>query len=592
MADQFKYAQLQNFSLAGAGAVAAATSVILKSFKTIDGVALTMTNFGVIGYGTLEPGNGTLEEQISFSGVTQNANGTATLTGVKSVLFIAPYTESSGLAKTHAGNTTFIISNTAGYYDKLTSKLDDETITGDWNFQTVSPVTADVTSSDTTRAANVAYVNSVVTSGAPNASTTTKGLVQEATVAQINSGTGSGSTGAKLFASPADLASSIYGIQLPSSGQKDALVGTSGTPGTSNKYVTNSDTAVTSTANAVVRANASGLIDSSFLSSEFTAYLAAESITAGNALATGYYQADGGIIFDTKIGGSQSINGTAGWTSGSLTLANQPNRMLLVVINNPNNITMSVNSVTWSIGPQSLASAQAATAANVSTNIWFIANPTVGTGTINVNVSTGSAITVSFEVYEYYGVSSTLGQKFSTTGTTSLISKTITPGVDLPVIFSSAVSNSGIASSINLSSHPSANLNAGDSGVIFPKKANTYTVAPVGVSAQIAMVNIELKPATVPTFGYVRKASSAAVTNPDESNKYDAFIGFATANASTGQSVVVQLAGRNTNQSGLTIGAQYYLNDTVGTIGTTPGTVTRKVAIAQTATELSITNNW
>lgn len=134
MADLFKYVQAQNFSLAGAGAIAGATSITLKSFVGIDGALLTMSDFGSIGFGTLQPGEGTSEEQISWTGVVQNANGTATLTGVSSVLFISPYTAASGLAKTHAGSTIFIVSNTSGFYDRLTSKSDDETISGLWNF--------------------------------------------------------------------------------------------------------------------------------------------------------------------------------------------------------------------------------------------------------------------------------------------------------------------------------------------------------------------------------------------------------------------------------------------------------------------------
>lgn len=132
MSTFFKYVQVQDFSLAGAGAVAGATSIILKSFTTIDGALLTMTDFGAIGFGTLEPGNGTQEEQISFTGVTQNANGTATLTGVSTVLFVDPYTATSGLAKTHPGSTPFIISNTAGFYNKFGAKANDEVLTGYW----------------------------------------------------------------------------------------------------------------------------------------------------------------------------------------------------------------------------------------------------------------------------------------------------------------------------------------------------------------------------------------------------------------------------------------------------------------------------
>lgn len=136
MADTFKYAQLQPFSLAGAGAIIGATSITLKSFATIDSDGVTgllqMTDFGTIAFGTLQPGEGTLEEQISFTGVTQNVNGTATLTGVSNVGFLSPYTVTSGLLKTHAGSTSFVISNTSGFYDRLTSKDDDEAITGYW----------------------------------------------------------------------------------------------------------------------------------------------------------------------------------------------------------------------------------------------------------------------------------------------------------------------------------------------------------------------------------------------------------------------------------------------------------------------------
>lgn len=121
-----------------------------------------MANFGSIGFGTLEPGNGTQEEQICFTGITQNTNGTAVLTGVSNVLFMAPYTQTPGLAKTHPGSTTFVISNTAGFYDKLTSKSDDETVTGNWTFQGTTIVPDPV---GLTEAANKEYVLSVVSGG-------------------------------------------------------------------------------------------------------------------------------------------------------------------------------------------------------------------------------------------------------------------------------------------------------------------------------------------------------------------------------------------------------------------------------------------
>lgn len=145
----FYQVQAQNFALSGAGAVAGAISIVLKTFAQIDGTLLTMADFGDIGYITLEPGNGTLEEQASFTGVVQNANGTATLTGIKNVLDVTPFTETAGLAQTHAGSTTVVLSNTAGYYTKFAIKDNDETITGQWTFD-VFPVTPSNSDASTT----------------------------------------------------------------------------------------------------------------------------------------------------------------------------------------------------------------------------------------------------------------------------------------------------------------------------------------------------------------------------------------------------------------------------------------------------------
>lgn len=203
--NNFKFAQVQNFALSGAGVTAGATTIILRSFAQIDGTLLTMTNFGSIGYGTLEPGNGTLEEQISFTGVTQNANGTATLTGVKSVLDVAPYTESSGLGQTHAGSTVFVISNTAGFYNKLLAKDTDGTVTATYTFTTPNYPQVDNSATFPTlnaQFATKAYADSLTFAGAPNATTTQKGIVELATQAEIDAKTATGGTGASLVPTP------------------------------------------------------------------------------------------------------------------------------------------------------------------------------------------------------------------------------------------------------------------------------------------------------------------------------------------------------------------------------------------------------
>lgn len=70
-----------------------------------------------------------------------------------------------------------------------------------------SGVSSSSIASNLQNVASVAYVNSVATSGAPNASASAKGLVQAATGAQISISTSAGSTGALLFA-PSNLYSS------------------------------------------------------------------------------------------------------------------------------------------------------------------------------------------------------------------------------------------------------------------------------------------------------------------------------------------------------------------------------------------------
>lgn len=248
MSDNLKFVQCQATTLAGAGATATDDEVILTSFTDPDGNQLTMTDFGSIGYGTIEPNSGTNEEQISFTGVTVGANST-TLTGVSSIGFVSPYTPTANLAKTHAGGTTFVISNTAGFYDSLTSKSNDETITGIYTFTNSDATPANqkypqMTNSgagyrpiNNAQLATKDYVDFVGSTGTPDSSTSAAGKVQEATNAQIDADTAAGSSGAPLFTNPAYLKLSKYYLQLPTTDQKAALAG-SGTPSGANKFVT------------------------------------------------------------------------------------------------------------------------------------------------------------------------------------------------------------------------------------------------------------------------------------------------------------------------------------------------------------------
>lgn len=131
--DNFKLVQAPEFYLAGNGISVSETSIIIKNFS-LDDVELAMTDFGSIAYGTLEP-NTEREEIISWTGITQNGNDTATLTGVtRGLKKKAPYDQDLTLRKQHGGNTPLVISNNPQVYDKFTSKLNDESIEGVYTF--------------------------------------------------------------------------------------------------------------------------------------------------------------------------------------------------------------------------------------------------------------------------------------------------------------------------------------------------------------------------------------------------------------------------------------------------------------------------
>lgn len=222
MADNRKYAQVQYFTLAGSGASLGAASIILNSFQDIDGNNLAMTNFGTKGYATIEPGSRDQEEQISFTGVTQNVNGTATLTGVSNVGFLYPYTETANLAKSHAGNTKFIITNTSGFYDNFTNKNNDETIANGslWVFPSTTAnsrpqLLADVDATLNQELITFGQLARTSFAGTVDASIVQKGIVEGGTQAEVDAATQFGATGAELYINPSRVAFSATTRGLP-----------------------------------------------------------------------------------------------------------------------------------------------------------------------------------------------------------------------------------------------------------------------------------------------------------------------------------------------------------------------------------------
>lgn len=168
MADNRTYLQGLRYQLSG-GITATATSITIKSFLLPSGETVTMSDLGTVGYGTLEPSTNRVES-FSFTGITDNGDGTSTLTGVtRGLRFVAPYDEVTANKKSHASGTVFIISNTPAFYDNLLNKNNDETITQTHtytnpNFPRIDDDTTDPT--DDEQLATKGYVDRTAFGGA------------------------------------------------------------------------------------------------------------------------------------------------------------------------------------------------------------------------------------------------------------------------------------------------------------------------------------------------------------------------------------------------------------------------------------------
>lgn len=96
---------------------------------------------------------------------------------------------------------------------------------------------------------------------------------------------------------------------------------------------------------------------------------------------------------------------------------------------------------------------------------------------------------------------------------------------------------------------------------------------------------------TTPQPVYIATTTNALLLSDANDNPASQFIGFAVSSASNGASTTVQVSGVVRGFSGLTPGALYYVQDAVGTIGTTVGTNDILVGQAISSTELLLRKN-
>lgn len=177
------------------------TTVTLSSFKEpVSNIPYTMSYLNSsIEYATLEPQSNN-REFVSFSGVTQNSDGSATLTGVTRGLSPSyPFTASSTFQLSHSAQSIFILSNPPQLYNQYGVLINANSWTGINTFASTSPPQYDgaVTASGN-QLVSAAQLNSTAFQGAATATEATLGLTRLATSAQVGAGTASSTTGAPL----------------------------------------------------------------------------------------------------------------------------------------------------------------------------------------------------------------------------------------------------------------------------------------------------------------------------------------------------------------------------------------------------------
>lgn len=189
------------------------TTLTLTSFtEPGSGIPYTMSyiNTDII-YGTIAPSSGR-SEFIAATGITQNSNGTATLTGLTRGLLRTPGSggcvASSTLATGWSGQTQFILSNSACFYKEFLALRTAATSSAVLTFGSTTPPRYDnvgrqgqgTFNATTSELASVAYVNAVAIAGASNATEAIKGIVELGTALEQGSSTVLGGTGAGLVA--------------------------------------------------------------------------------------------------------------------------------------------------------------------------------------------------------------------------------------------------------------------------------------------------------------------------------------------------------------------------------------------------------
>lgn len=178
-----KFVQTQAVALYS-GLSAAGNSMVISPYpRDIQtNVKLTFADFGTTPTCTIDPKIPGYEEIVSFTGITDNGDDTATFTGLtRNLIGQDPYT-TPGTGKQHGASAVVVFSDNPQMFARLMTKENDETVTGKKTFPSGgnanAPVSGAVYSAptDDLEYTSKKYVDDIAIAGAPKATETVYGL--------------------------------------------------------------------------------------------------------------------------------------------------------------------------------------------------------------------------------------------------------------------------------------------------------------------------------------------------------------------------------------------------------------------------------
>ena len=376
---------------------------------------------------------------------------------------------------------------------------------------------------------------------AADASTTVKGVVEEATQAEVIAGTATGGTGARLFVNPSTLISSLTSI-IPSVADISLPAG--------------------------------------------------ETITAGQAVYLGYYQTGSAISYDNKNIFSDSWSGTSTPISNSFTVGNNSNRVLIVSFGSDFAAggVGSVSAISYGGVPMTLLQSSSA---NIEGGLFYLVNPTVGANNLTYTVTSGAGPNngkIAVQVYSIYNATYSTSNK-AVTSQTSITEVIPTYGDCIGFAFKGGNPGSATQTSNELTNNTQSGNDtrlgyfSGISDIIDVGGSSSITFNPGTYSTYDQIYSISFTPANAPTTGYA-KLATASNAYLGTTDRYVKFLGFATTSASVTQTVYIKTDGYVSGLSGLSTNSLYYLSNTKGAVATSAGTNSKKIGIALSATTL------